>query len=109
MDEPTQEEIDKNKVDLVETVKDLANHCFEAASKIETTSRQMNEKMKFMISVGQMSMGFAHVLGTINGLSIGAVRMLQKLNKTTAKILEEVHSDQVEVELAPRQDSAGAN
>jgi len=105
----TQEEIDTNKVDLVECVKDLANHCFEAASKIEVTSRRMNEKMQFMISVGQMSMGFAHVLGTINGLSIGAVCMLQKLNKTTAKILEEVHNDQVEVELAPKHDSAGAN
>lgn len=104
-----QEEIDKGKVDLVECVKNLANQSFEAASKIETTSRRLNEKMQFMISIGQMSMGFAHVLGTINGLSIGTVRMLQKLNKTTARILEDVYKDQVEVELAPKQDSVGVN
>ena len=103
-----QEEIDQNKIDLVECVKDLANQCFEAASKIEVTSRRMNEKTQFMISVGQMNMGFVHVLGTINGLSIGVVRMLQKLNRTTSKILEEIHKDQIKVSLAS-QDSAEAN
>jgi len=107
MDED-REDIVKNKSDLIEAVRTLANQCFECASQIEVTSRLINEKMKFMISVGEMNMGFAHMIGSLNGLTIAAVRVLQKINKSCSEMLEETHPDQVEVPLAPP-DAGGLN
>lgn len=64
--------------------------------------------MKFLISTGEMNMSFSHMLGSVNGLTIAVVRVLQKVNKTCSAMLEETHPDQVEVPLAP-EEPAGMN
>lgn len=97
------ENIDEARAEMTELIRELNGHCFNAAAQIETTSVQIHEKMNFMISIGAMGTGFVNVLGTINGLTIGVVRLLQKVCEISAKILEETHTDQVEVALAPEE------